>query len=129
MNREEIIKKLLDNGITIKQNITIDDNYHDVTSRIDGTQHLRIYGSYLKKLNLSSEEYKFLFPDAPLSAKLDKTRTIKGNINRKYTSEQKEKMKERISGDKNPNSKKNTTEEIRKSRSPQSKTFIGKNKK
>jgi hypothetical protein len=34
-----------------------------------------------------------------------------------------------ISGDKNPNSKKNTTEEIRKSRSPQSKTFIGKNKK
>lgn len=55
---EKILQKLKDNNILIKDNIIINDNDETVTSRI--------YGRYLKSLGLTSDEYKILFPNAPL---------------------------------------------------------------
>ena len=118
-----ILEKLKNKGIFIKENIIINDNNETVTSRIDGIQRKRIYGRYLKGLGLTSEEYKILFPDAPLSTSNDlKNTTI--NLGKHMKTEKYKKMfSEKILGEKNPNHKTKTTQQQRKERSPFSEDF------
>jgi hypothetical protein len=122
-SKEEILNILKEHNITIKENISIDDNFDTVTSRIDGTQRLRIYGRYLKSMGLNSDDYKTLFPDAPLYAEKDAKNT---NINKgehMKKPEYKKMFSDKIKGEKNPNHKLNTTEQERKERSPFSDEF------
>lgn len=119
-----IINKLKNNNIEIKTDIIIDDNNDTITSRIDGTQRKRIYGRYLKSLGITSEEYKYLFPDAPLMCQSDSSKTTKNSGQHMKTEKYKKMFSEKIKGDKNPNHKSKTTENERKSRSPFSSSFI-----
>jgi very-short-patch-repair endonuclease len=105
--------------------LIIDDNEKTVTCRICGENSSRIYGKHLKfKHNMSSEEYKKLFPDAPLCSKSDLKATTKNSG--KHMKQEKYKIifSEMFSGENNPNHTSRTTEEERKSRSPFSKKFI-----
>ena len=123
MNYDDIIKKLKENGITIKENIAIDDNYNTVTSRIDGSMRKRIYGRYLTRLGITTAEYVFLFPCAPIAASSDVFNTSKNSGNHMKLDKYKKMYSDRIKGDKNPNHTTRTTEIERKSRSPFSKEF------
>ena len=55
----------------------INDNKEMVTCRICGEQCKRIYGKHLKfkHENMTTDEYKKLYPDAPIMALLDKEKT------------------------------------------------------
>ncbi|MFA5585502.1 MAG: hypothetical protein WDA02_03035 [Saccharofermentanales bacterium] len=119
----KILSKLKEKNIVIKENIIINDNDESVTSRIDGTQRKRIYGKYLKSIGLTSEEYKILFPDAPLMAKSDYKNTTKNSGQHMKQEKYKRLFSEKIKGCKNPNHKSKTTEKERKERSPFSKDF------
>lgn len=118
-----IINKLKNNNIEIKTDIIIDDNNDTITSRIDGTQRKRIYGRYLKSLGITSDEYKFLFPDAPLMCHSDSCKTTINSGKHMKTEKYKKMFSEKIKGENNPNHKNKTTEEERKSRSPFSLEF------
>ncbi len=90
-----------------KKTLIIDtDNF--ITCRLCLEMFSVIGGSHLKsKHNMTSKEYKLLFPNAP---------TINEN--------ERQKMINRISGKNNPNHESRTTEEERRSRSPFSKDFV-----
>jgi len=127
MNRKEkLIKKLAEKNIFIKENILINDNDDTITSRIDGSQRSRIYGQYLLNRGLTSDDYLFLFPNAPISSKKDRINISKNSG--KYMKEQKYKdmFSEKIKGGKNPNDTSKTTEQERKERSPFSIEFYKK---
>ena len=106
------------------ENIIITDNEEMVTCRICGINKKRIYGAHLKNEHkITSDEYKSMFPGAPLMAKSDlKNTTINSG---KHMKEEKYKtmFSEKFKGENNPNHKNKTTEEERKSRSPFSKNF------
>jgi hypothetical protein len=105
--------------------MVIDDNEKTVTCRICGENSSRIYGKHLKfKHNMKSEEYKKLFPGAPLSSKSDLKNTTKNSGKHMKEEKYKKMFSEMFSGENNPNHKSKTTEEERKSRSPFSKKFI-----
>lgn len=120
MSRNEIIKQ---KNLKINPNINIIDCNEYITSRIDGSKRKRIYGNYLKSLNLTSEEYKILFPDAPLYCTNDKHKTTTNSGLHMKTDKYKKIFSEKISGNKNPNHKSKTTDKQRKERSPFSKYF------
>lgn len=123
---EKILQKLKDNNIIIKDNIIINDNDETVTSRIDGSQRRRIYGRYLKSLGLTSDEYKILFPNAPLMCGNDLKKTTINSGKHMKQEKYKTMFAEKIKGEKNPNHKNRTTEEQRKDRSPFSENFYKK---
>lgn len=123
---EQILQKLKNNNIVIKDNIIINDNNETVTSRIDGTQRRRIYGRYLKSLGLTSDEYKLLFPNAPLMCGNDLKKTTVNSGKHMKNEKYKIMFSEKIKGEKNPNHKNKTTQEQRKERSPFSKNFYKK---
>jgi len=106
------------------ENIIITDNEEMVTCRICGINKKRIYGAHLKNEHkITSDEYKSMFPGAPLMATSDlKNTTINSG---KHMKEEKYKtmFSEKFKGENNPNHKNKTTEEERKSRSPFSKNF------
>jgi hypothetical protein len=54
------------------------DDYEKVTCRLCGYRATRIYGKHLKfKHNISTEEYKNKFPNAPLMSQKDLDSTYK----------------------------------------------------
>ena len=103
----------------------IDDNNETVTCRICGEQCKRIYGKHLKFKhdNMTTDEYKSLYPGAPIMALSDRQKTTNGGLHMKEDKYRKI-FSEMLKGDKNPNHKSITTDEQRKSRSPFSKKFI-----
>jgi very-short-patch-repair endonuclease len=108
-----------------KDMMIINDNEKTVTCRICGENSSRIYGKHLKfKHNMKSEEYKKLFPDAPLSSKSDLKNTTKNSGKHMKQENHRKMFSEMFSGENNPNHTSRTTEEERKSRSPFSKKFI-----
>ena len=123
---DKILQKLKDNNILIKDNIIINDNDETVTSRIDGTQRSRIYGRYLKSLGLTSDEYKILFPNAPLMCGNDLKKTTINSGKHMKQDKYKKIFSEKFKGEKNPNHKNRTTKEQRKDRSPFSENFYKK---
>ncbi len=124
--KNKILEKLKNNNIIIKEDIIINDNNETITSRIDGTQRKRIFGRYLKRIGLTSDEYKILFPGAPLMCKKD-LENLKINSGKHMKEDKYKKMfSEKMLGKKNPNHKSNTTEIVRKERSPFSDEFYKK---
>jgi hypothetical protein len=108
-----------------KDIMIIDDNEKTVTCRICGENSSRIYGKHLKfKHNMTSKEYRKLFPDAPLSSKSDLKNTTKNSGKHMKQEKYKKMFSEMFSGENNPNHTSRATEEERKSRSPFSKKFI-----
>lgn len=103
----------------------INDNIETVTCRICGEQCKRIYGKHLKfkHNNMTTDDYKKLFPGVPIMALSDfKNTTKSGGVHMKQE-KYKKMFSEKIKGEKNPNHKSSTTELERKSRSPFSKEF------
>lgn len=104
--------------------MNIDDNKETVTCRICGEQCKRIYGKHLKfRHNMTTDDYKRLFPDSPIMALSDKEKTAINSGQHMKTEKYKKMFSEKIKGDKNPNHKNNTSEIERKSRSPFSSKF------
>lgn len=101
------------------------DNNETVTCRICGEQCKRIYGKHLKfsHNNMTTDEYKKLYPGAPIMALSDKSNTAKNSGKHMKTEKYKKIFSDKIKGERNPNHKSNTTELERKSRSPFSKKF------
>jgi len=104
----------------------IKDTTDSITCRICGEQCKRIYGRHLKfsHNNMTTDEYKKLYPNAPIMTSSDKEKTAKNSGKHMKTEKYKNLFSEKIKGEKNPNHKNNTTEIERKSRSPFSKDFI-----
>ena len=104
----------------------INDNNETVTCRICGEQCKRVYGKHLKFAhnNMTTEEYKKLYPGAPIMALSDLKKTTINSGKHMKDEKYKKMFSEKIKGNKNPNHKDNTTEIERKSRSPFSKEFI-----
>ena len=107
-------------------NFEIIDNDEIVTCRICGEKCKRIYGQHLKfkHENITTKEYKKMFPDAPIMATSDKKTTSKNSGKHMKNEVYKKMFSEMFSGEKNPNHRSKTTEDERKSRSPFSKKFI-----
>jgi len=91
----------------------------------------RIYGSHMTLYhpNKNTFDYRTEFPGFPLASKKDNKNIAKAYIKFTQSDEGKKILSENAKGNKNPNSKNNTTEEQRKSRSPFSKAFYTKNGK
>jgi hypothetical protein len=106
--------------------MVVNDNYEAVTCRICGELCKRIYGKHLKFAhnNMTTEEYKRLYPGSPIAALSDKISTSKNSGQFMKQDKYRKMYSDKIKGDKNPNHKSNTTEQDRKSRSPFSKEFI-----
>jgi len=107
-------------------NFEIVDNAEFVTCRLCGESCKRIYGKHLKQKhnNISTEEYKLMFPNAPLYSKSDISNTTKNSGKHMKEEKYKKMFSEMFSGENNPNHKSRTTEIERKSRSPFSKEFV-----
>jgi len=116
INRLEKSKHLIETGI---------ENIDYVIDKWNGLATPRIYGKWMKNLHpgKTTEDYKAEFPDAPLCCAKDKTATSKNSGQFMKTEKYRKLYSEYMSGDKNPNSKVNTTEEERRQRSPFSKDF------
>ena len=94
-----------------------------ITCKICGKQSTRIYGRHLKHHGITSEEYQKLYPGEPLYSVSDNKKTTVNSGKHMKEEKYKKMFSEKISGQKNPNSKSKTTEEQRKQRSPFSKSF------
>lgn len=119
-------KTLLDNSEYLKANCIEGTDY--VIDLWNGLAVKRLYGAYFRKLHPGKtiKEYLSEFPNAKISSDKDRKNT---SINSgKFMKEEKYKKmySERMSGDKNPMSKSNTTSEFRKSCSPFSSLFYEK---
>lgn len=102
----------------------IDDNDKTVTCRVCGKQCARIFGKHLKSHGMTTNEYKKLFPDAPLMSSTDKLNLCKNSGIHMKEEKYKKIFSEKYKGEKNPNHKSRTTEDERKRRSPFSKKFV-----
>ena len=105
--------------------MNINDNEITVTCRLCGEQVKRVYGKHLKFKhdNISTKEYKKMFPGAPIMAKSDLEKTSKNSGNHMKTEKYKQMFSEMLKGEKNPMHRSKTTEEFRKKQSPFSKEF------
>lgn len=105
--------------------MNINDNEITVTCRLCGEQVKRVYGKHLKFKhdNISTKEYKKMFPGAPIMAKSDLEKTSKNSGNHMKTEKYKQMFSELFKGEKNPMHRSKTTEEFRKKQSPFSKEF------
>jgi hypothetical protein len=108
--------------------IIIDDNEETITCRICGEQCKRIYGRHLKHghNNLTTKEYKEMFPGAPITALKDKKNTSKNSGKHMKTEKYRKMFSEKFKGDNNPMHRSNTTEQFRKEQSPFSVEFYKK---
>ena len=116
INREKRCKELLESGI---------EGIDYVIDLWNGLPTPRIYGKWMKKMHpgKTSDDYRNEFPGAPLCCSKDKENTSKNSGKFMKDEVYRKMFSEKIKGDKNPNSKKNTTEIERKRRSPYSKEF------
>lgn len=108
--------------------IIINDNTETVTCRICGEQCKRIYGRHLKHAhnNMTTQEYKHLFPNAPITSLKDNRSTSKNSGLHMKTEKYKKMFSEKIRGNKNPMHRSNTTDKFRKEQSPFSVEFYRK---
>lgn len=105
------------------------ENIDYVICKWCGMKVIRLRGMHIKNHHPGKtlDAYRLEFPDAQLNTRQDRMNTAKAFI--KYTTSDRGRteLSERIKGENNPNSKKNTSEETRKCRSPFSKSFYTKN--
>lgn len=123
--QKEIIEKF---NLDIKEDIVIDDNDETVTCRICGFKNKRLYGHHFKSVhnNIKSDDYRILFPGAPIMSSKDlKSTTINGGKHMQ-TDKYKKMFSEMFSGEKNPMHSSKTTKEFRQQNSPFSKEFYKK---
>ena len=113
-----IHKHLIDNSEKLKKDGIEGKDY--VIDRWNGMAVRRLYGAYFKKAHpgRTIEEYKTEFPDAPIYSETDDLNVGKSRGLHMKKEKYKKMFSERIRGDKNPMSKKRTTEEQRKTCSP-----------
>ena len=97
-----------------------------IICKICGEKVKRLYGAHLKAHGMTSQEYKLKYPGEPLTTKSDNKNTTKNSGQHMKTEKYKKMFSEKIMGEKNPNHKSKTTEEIRKERSPFSIEFYKK---
>lgn len=104
----------------------INDNKESITCRICGEQCKRIYGKHLKfkHNNMTTNEYKKIYPGAPIMTLSDKEKTSTNSGKHMKDEKYKKIFSDMFKGEKNPNHRNNTTKLERKSRSPFSKDFI-----
>jgi negative regulator of genetic competence, sporulation and motility len=106
--------------------IKINDTEDKITCRICGLIMKNIAGKHIQvKHGISCDEYKKMFPNAPVQSKNYTKATTKNSGQHMKEKKYKDMFAEKIKGEKNPNHKSNTTEEERKSRSPFNETFVG----
>jgi len=108
----------------MNNNIENENENDFVTCKVCGFKSKRIYGRHLKSHDMTSNDYKKMFPGEPLSTESDNKNTSKNSGLHMKEEKYKIMFSEKIKGNKNPNSKYNTTLEQRKSRSPFSNDFI-----
>lgn len=104
----------------------INDNEETVTCRLCGEQCKRIYGVHMKNKHkgITTDDYRKMFPGAPITSPLDKVSTSKNSGKHMKDEKYKKLFSEIFSGENNPNHKSKTTELQRKKRSPFSKEFV-----
>lgn len=107
-------------------NYTINDNEETITCRLCGEQCKRIYGIHMKNKHkgITTDDYRRMFPGAPITSPLDKMSTSKNSGKHMKDEKYKKMFSEMFSGENNPNHKTKTTEIERKKRSPFSKEFV-----
>ena len=108
----------------------INDNNETVTCRICGEQCKRIYGKHLKFAHndMTTMEYKKLFPGAPIMALSDVGKTTINSGKHMKEERYKKMFSEKIKGDKNPMWGKNHSEETKKVQSDANKGISPANK-
>lgn len=107
-------------------NYAINDNEETITCRLCGEQCKRIYGIHMKNKHkgITTDDYKRMFPGAPITSPLDKMSTSKNSGKHMKDEKYKKMFSKMFSGENNPNHKTKTTEIERKKRSPFSKEFV-----
>ena len=116
---EELKKKL-----SIKENIIIKDSDDKITCRICGKMMKRLYGKHFDSHDITADIYHELFPNALIECKNTSDIAYKNGGKHMKVPKYKKMFSEMFSGENNPNHTLNTTEEVRRSRSPFSKDFI-----
>lgn len=103
----------------------INDNEITVTCRLCGEQVKRVYGKHLKFKhdNITTKEYKEMFPEAPIMAKSDLKNTSKNSGQHMKQEKYKKMFSEMFKGENNPMHHTKTTQEFRKKQSPFSREF------
>ena len=109
----------------MKKDIIISDTTESVTCRLCGEQCKRIYGRHLKHShnNMTTKEYKEVFPGAPIASLKDKKSTSKNSGQHMKQEKYRKMFSEKMKGDRNPMHHSNTTSEFRKQQSPFSAEF------
>ena len=95
-----------------------------ITCKVCGFKSQRIYGRHLKSHDITSEDYKKMFPGEPLYSESDAKNTSKNSGKHMKNDKYKKMFSEKIKGEKNPNHKSKTTLEQRQKCSPFSDKFI-----
>ncbi len=100
--------------------LTGEEGIDFVTCRWCNMKAQRLYLSHIKTHHpgKTTDDYRKEFPGAPLSCSKDNKNVAKAFVRFTTSEEGKKFLSERVKGDKNPNSRINTTEDERKSRSP-----------
>jgi very-short-patch-repair endonuclease len=106
------------------ENKELIEGYDYVICKVCGEKVGRIYGRHLKHHNMTSQEYKNMYPDEPLTTKKDSKQTSKSSGLHMKQEKYRKMFSDKVKGDKNPNHKSKTTEKERKERSPFSKDFL-----
>jgi len=97
----------------------MEEEYKDyIVCKICGFKSHRIYGRHLNNHGISSDEYKKMFPDAPLYSESDYINVTRNSGKHMKTEKYRKIFSEKFKGEKNPNHKSKTTKEERQERSP-----------
>lgn len=89
-----------------------------IKCEICGGYYERIYGKHLKKHNITSDEYLYLYPNSKIYTDDDYKNTISGVTNRHFSPGERLQLSLRVSGSNNPNHSSNVDELTRRERSP-----------
>jgi len=99
------------------------ENQEFIICKICGFKSQRIYGRHLKSHDLTSEDYKKMYPGEPLYTENDNKKTSINSGKHMKTEKYKKMFSEKFKGEKNPNHKSKTTLEQRQKCSPFSNEF------
>lgn len=65
LSKEYILELIKSSGLPIVDSSDLKDEYEFITSRLDGKKYKQIHtGGHLRLYNITTEQYKVLFPDA-----------------------------------------------------------------
>lgn len=106
----------------------MEENNDFIICKLCGEKVKRIYGKHLKYSHndMTSVEYRKMFPGAPLQTESDKKSVCKNSGLHMKQDRYKKMFSERVKGNKNPMHKSNMSEQKRKESSPFSKEFYKK---